>query len=60
MNLFTELLHKVSHITKTNHGRVVSWHNKDICYVGFMCTKCGQIDKKTIEQVKLEKETKNE
>ena len=47
-------------MTGTNAGRVVSWRNKDICYVGFICSGCGEIDKKTIEQVKLEKEDKNE
>ena len=40
--------HWLSHKLQNNQGRVVSWHDGNSVYIGFKCTVCNEIDKKTI------------
>lgn len=61
MNLFSKLLHKISHISGQNSGKIVSWHDQGTVYIGFLCDGCGKIDQNTIETIKFNKEDdKNE
>lgn len=56
MNLFSNLLHKISHWTGHNSGRVVSWHDGGTIRVGFMCAGCGAVDPKSVESIKYTEE----
>ena len=49
--LFKSFLHRLSHLFKTNSGKVATWQDDDFIYVGFECSVCKQIDPKTINKI---------
>lgn len=48
------LIHWVQHLLGNYSGRVVSWRDKDNCFIAFRCSECGKIDKKSIVVHKLD------
>lgn len=55
--MWKRLLHWISHVTKTNTGKVISYNEDGFICVGFECS-CGLVDPKTISKIN-EKELLN-
>lgn len=50
-NWLKSIWHRFTHRLGINTGRVVTWRDEENIYVGFQCDGCGEIDKKSIEQI---------
>lgn len=53
--MIKKLIHWLSHLTGRNEGKVVTWSDGELIYVGFECSGCGIIDKSSIDKIEMDK-----